>query len=89
MLGSVEGLIKTVKITAERVVLSGKEMAIWDAITLACAAHSNLERVGGYAPVQWAYGSHGTATEDVSLSAGTDGEGLANAELLRLEAERT
>ena len=54
-IGLVEALIKKVKEDA-RILLRSKDCDPFSGILQVAAAHNHLDRVGGYAPSQWAYG---------------------------------
>ena len=88
MLGAVEGLLKPLKETAVRLMTSSPNLSIFTAACLACAAHNQQERVGGYSPAQWAYGAYSQDDPNVSGSDPTGPGGLARAEMHRVEAER-
>ena len=89
MLGSIEGLIETLKLTGQRLLTTIPELTLYAAACLAVAAHNVQERVGGYSPVQWAFGARGTAEADIPMLDDASPEGLARTELHRIEAEKT
>ena len=88
MLGSVEGLIRSVKNSTIKLLATQPQHGIFTAACLAMAAHNNLETVNGYSPVQWAFGSKGGSEVDVSMLDDTDPAGIAQTELNRIEAEK-
>ena len=54
-IGAVERLIRKLKDDA-RTLLRSEDMDPWLGILAVITAHNQLDRIGGYAPAQWAYG---------------------------------
>ncbi len=88
MLGSVEGLLKVLKATAQRLLVTYPELTIYGAACLAMATHNVQERVGDCSPVQWAFGARGTAEADILMLDEASPEGIARSELRQIEAEK-
>ena len=91
MLGAVENKVKSVKLLAFKLAATFSHLGIFAVFAASAAAHNNQEKVGGYSPVQWAYGAASSfSTEEAQLSElGNIGPaGISEMEMLRVEAER-
>ena len=64
MLGSVEGLLRAIKLSAQRILASMPGLALYTAACLAVAAHNVHDRVGGYSPAQWAFEHYAEMSSD-------------------------